>query len=340
MILERPFGVFFVILKVMKLRQWLILLALGGVAVLVIINAGQFHSFLDLLSDLRWYAVVVIVILQLLSYLANAYYYREFFEVFGHKLSLKRLYQASIAVNFVNYILPTAGFAGTGYLTQATQPEIPRGQATLAQLVRQAFSALGTLLFLPLGFLLLFLGNDVAHLAVRVMLLLILGIIAVALAIVLAIDREQFLRKLIGRVRRIAVRFWKKLTAERVNQLVDEFYTSYHTLREDWKQMLGPFWWSVVYIGIEMLTLYASFAAFGHWVNPGIVIAAYTLANVISLIGGAIISLGVFEAGMVGTLVTLGSSFTLAVSVTVVYRVLNLVIALPPGLYYYRKFLK
>src|ERR1035437_10329879 len=156
--------------KAMKLRQWLFFLTIIGVGILVIINAGQFHSFLGLLSNVRWYGLVLILIFQLLGYYTSAKYYESFFAVFGKTLQMGRLLEASLAVNFVNYILPSAGLAGAGYLSQVTQPEIPRGQATLAQFVRQALNALGTLFILPLGFVLLFLGNDVAHLSVRLVL--------------------------------------------------------------------------------------------------------------------------------------------------------------------------
>ena len=109
----------------MKLRHWLFFLALVGLAIIIIVNAGQLGSFLHILGSLRWYAVLVIVVLQLFSYYTNAQFYASFFRVFNHKLPLRRLYEATLAVNFVNYILPTAGLAGAGYLTQATHPEVP-----------------------------------------------------------------------------------------------------------------------------------------------------------------------------------------------------------------------
>ena len=90
-------------------------MSLVVLAVVIIINAGQLDSFLHTLGSLRWYAVVIIIVLQLASYYANAKYYSDFFGVFGHSLPLSRLYEAALAVNFVNYILPTAGLAGTGY---------------------------------------------------------------------------------------------------------------------------------------------------------------------------------------------------------------------------------
>jgi uncharacterized membrane protein YbhN (UPF0104 family) len=105
------------------------------------------------------------------------------------------------------------------------------------------------------------------------------------------------------------------------------------------RRMLVPFAWSMVYIVIEVFTFYLTFLAFGRVENVGIVIMAYLFANIASTFGGVFFSTGTFELGMAGTLVALGTPVALAFSVTVVYRVLNLVISLPPGFFYYRKYL-
>jgi uncharacterized membrane protein YbhN (UPF0104 family) len=103
--------------------------------------------------------------------------------------------------------------------------------------------------------------------------------------------------------------------------------------------MLIPFVWSIVYILIEIFTFYLAFLAFGKVEAFGIVIMAYLFANIASIFGGVFISTGIFELGMVGTLAALGVPLVEAVAVTTVYRVLNLLIGLPPGFYYYRKYL-
>ena len=105
-------------------------------------------------------------------------------------------------------------------------------------------------------------------------------------------------------------------------------------------KMLRPFCWSIIYILVEMLTVYVAFLALGKLVNPGIVIMGYLLANIASTLGGTFFSTGVYELGMLGTFVAFQIPFALALSVTLVYRVLNLIIGLPPGFIYYRKYLK
>jgi uncharacterized membrane protein YbhN (UPF0104 family) len=105
------------------------------------------------------------------------------------------------------------------------------------------------------------------------------------------------------------------------------------------RRLLMPFAWSIIYIVIELGTFYMAFLAFGKIENPGIVVMAYLFANIASIFGGVFFSTGIFELGMAGTLVALGTPLALAVSVTTVYRVINLLIGLPPGYYFYRQYL-
>ena len=120
---------------------------------------------------------------------------------------------------------------------------------------------------------------------------------------------------------------------------INEFYVGYRAMSRQKRRLLMPFAWSIIYIVIELGTFYMAFLAFGKVENPGIAVMAYLFANIASIFGGIIFSTGIFELGMAGTLVALGTPLALAVSVTTVYRVLNLLIGLPPGYYFYRRYL-
>jgi uncharacterized protein (TIRG00374 family) len=327
----------------MKLKQIFIGLGLIGLAVVVIINVGQVGQFIHFVRGLRWYVVILIVAVQLYSYFANAKYYQTILGIFSRELGIRRLYEVALGVNFVNQILPAAGLAGAGYLSQATQPEVPRGEAMLAQLLRQVFSAMGVLIILPFGFVCLFLAGNVSQVTVRLTLILISAIITLSLLLLMLINDEALTRRLSHRFFRFTNRskFVRKrlpLDERRVELFLEEFYNGYRMLRLNFKTMRRGLFWSIIYILIEMLTIWLVFLAFGQLVNPGVVVAAYTLSNIFSIVGGLVASIGVFEASMVGALVALGSSFSLAFSVTLVYRMLNMLIGLPPGIYYYRKY--
>jgi uncharacterized protein (TIRG00374 family) len=86
-----------------------------------------------------------------------------------------------------------------------------------------------------------------------------------------------------------------------------------------------------------VLAIYVVYGAFGHWVNIGAIILAYAVANFagsISVMPGGI---GIFEALMTAVLAAAGIPIRLSIPVTVMYRVLNTIIQVPPGYYFYRR---
>jgi len=323
----------------MKLRNIFMLCGIVGLAIVIILNGHQFGSFWHLLKNLRWYILALIIVIQIASYYVNALYYRSILKVFSYNISVERLFEGALATNFVNYILPSVGLAGAGYLSQVLSPEVPRGEGVLAQLMRYALSALAVLVMMPVGFIVIFFSNDSGRPIVKITLASAAAIIVLALAIVIFIQQETVLRRFANWLLKVAQRLRPSLNAASTRYFIDEFYIGYRAMIKQKRRMLIPFGWSMVYIIIEIFTLYMAFLAFGKVVNPGIVIMAYLFANIASIFGGVFISTGIFEIGMIGTLVALGLPFVLAFSITTVYRVLNLLIGLPPGFYFYRKYL-
>jgi uncharacterized membrane protein YbhN (UPF0104 family) len=88
----------------------------------------------------------------------------------------------------------------------------------------------------------------------------------------------------------------------------------------------------------ELATVYIVFVAHGAWINIGALIISYAVANfagLVSLFHGV----GVYEFLMTSIMASAGVPAALALSATVIYRVLNMVLFLPVGYYFYRKFL-
>jgi uncharacterized protein (TIRG00374 family) len=326
--------------KKFKLRHIFSLLGLIGLCIVLLINRHQFESFWHLIKTLRWYILALIVLIQIASYWVNALYYRSILKIFTYDVGILRLFEGALATNFVNYVAPTVGLAGAGFLSQVLSPDVPRGTSVLTQLMRYALSALAVLIMMPVGFIIIFLSADSGRSIVKVTLASAIGIILLAIAIVALVSRESALRRTVAWLIRGFKRIYPKFKGEAaVRHFIDEFYVGYRQLTKNKRRLLGPFGWSIVYIVIAILTFYLAFLAFGKVANLGIVIMAYLFANIASIFGGVFFSTGIFEVGMAGTLVALGIPFSLAFSVTVVYRVLNLLVGLPPGFYFYRKYL-
>ncbi len=98
-----------------------------------------------------------------------------------------------------------------------------------------------------------------------------------------------------------------------------------------------PLLWGLIANITEVGAVYVVYVAFGHWVNPGAVIIAYavaTFAGILSVLPGGI---GVYEILMTSVLAAAGIPASLSLPVTIMYRIINTLIQIVPGYYYYQK---
>lgn len=326
----------------MTIRRALFGIGLLGLAIVILLNRGQISTFFHDIQKLKWYVLALVVFVQFSSYYLNALYYQSILRVFGYQIKALRLFEGALATNYINYIVPSAGMAGAGFLSQVLSPEVPRGEGVLVQFVRYAFSSLAVLLMMPVGFSLVILSNVHAsgtRTIVTTAILSVVVIIVLAYLIVLLIRKEASLRRVVAWLGRRFRKLFGNFREDSIQHFIDEFYVGIHTMARQKRRLTVPFVWSIVYIVIEIATFYLAFLAFGKVVNPGVAIMGYLLANIASVFGGTLFSTGVFELGMAGTLVALGQPLAFAVSVTLTYRIVNLLVGLPPGLYYYDKYL-
>ncbi len=320
----------------MKLRQVILVIGIIGLFIVILLNRHQFVTFWHLLINIKLYYLIVVIAVQLFSYYLNALYYRSILRAFKYEIGLKRLFEGAMSANFVNYIFPTAGMGGAAFLSQVLKPEVPRGQGFLTQIMRYVLSSIAVAMFIPVAILLLAATDHsdatvFEGVTVAAFLILVVGIIIYNL-----VRNEKLVRRLLNWLS-LKFKFLKNIGSK---SFADDFYTGFHEIFGNVRTMLMPYIWSVMYIMEEVLTMYLAFLALGRVVNPGIVLMGYIVANIASFFGGAIISVGAFEVSLTGILVALGQPFAFALSVTLIYRVLNMIIGLPPGFIYYRKYLK
>jgi uncharacterized protein (TIRG00374 family) len=86
--------------------------------------------------------------------------------------------------------------------------------------------------------------------------------------------------------------------------------------------------------------VYVVYIAFGKLVNIGAVILAYGVANFAGLVSVLPGGVGVYEALMTAVLASTGIPAGVSLPATVMYRVLNTLIQIPPGYIFYQKTLR
>lgn len=329
----------------MKRKNWFASAGLIALVLIFAFNFSHLSQFTTIVGKAHWYILVLILVAQAFSYYCKSKYYQSFFAIFSYRLRMSVLYQAALAINFVNQAFPSGGVSGASYLSRFLKDEVPVGKTTLAQLGSYVFTFLSFLGVLTVGFIMLFLGNNLSRVTVRIVALFIILIIIVSLLLLTVVkDRQRIeliVEKGVALLNRLKLKLFKRrgvvVRHVQLKRFFDEFYEGYEFLlseRRHWRRLLG---WSLGGNVAEVATVYVVFAAFGFWVNPGIVIVGYTFANMLSIISIVSSGAGLYEATMIGAFVALGVPFALALSVVVVYRVLNFVVFLPAGYLFYRK---
>lgn len=114
-----------------------------------------------------------------------------------------------------------------------------------------------------------------------------------------------------------------------------ELHENYMHIRSNLHKLKRPLLFGLAFSFFEIASIYAVYLAFGQVVNPGAVIIAYAVANfagIVSVLPGGI---GIYEALMTGVLIAAGVPASVSLPVTIMYRIVNMGIALPQGGYFY-----
>jgi uncharacterized protein (TIRG00374 family) len=130
------------------------------------------------------------------------------------------------------------------------------------------------------------------------------------------------------------------INVERARLLFEDLHENYMLLSKDWRALRRPFFWALMANFWEIMAVYVVYIAFGHLVNFGAVIIAYAVANFAGLVSVLPGGVGIYEGLMTLVLTATGVPSRLSLPVTVMYRVLNTIVQLPPGYYYYHRTLR
>jgi uncharacterized protein (TIRG00374 family) len=127
---------------------------------------------------------------------------------------------------------------------------------------------------------------------------------------------------------------------DRARGVFDDFHNNYKEIQNSYKQLRAPFWYAFLANATEVAAIYVVYLAFDKIVNIGAVILAYAVANFAGLVSVLPGGVGIYEALMTAVLASTGISPAVSLPVTVMYRVINTLIQIPPGYYFYQQALR
>lgn len=335
-------------------RRWKLIINVLTVLALVVLVYAVRHQLADTVRNFAKVNIWVLLLLlpvELLNYHAQAKLYGGLFAMVGNKLKYRFLFETSLELNFVNSVFPSGGVSGISYFgmrMRSDREKITGGRATLVQLMKLALLFLSFEILLIVGLLFIAIGGGVNNFVI---------LVAGSLSTLLVIGTFAFVM-IIGQERRIQATF--RFVTQALNRLIqlvrpkhpetinmvkarsaiEELHQNYKLIARRYRELQSPFWWAFIANLAEVAAVYVVYIAFGHLVNPGSVIIAYSIANFAGMVSVLPGGVGIYEALMTGVLVATGVPAALSLPVTVMYRVLNMLIQLPPGYVYYHRTLQ
>lgn len=333
-------------------RNWrgiLNIITLVALAFLVYAIHDQIMQTLRTIKHINYWALFLIIPLQLWNYDSYTRLYRTLFERLGTKVSYGSLFRVSLELNFINHVFPSGGVSGFSFFgLRMKQYGVRSSAATMVQLLRFFMGYIGFLVLLTIGIVVLAFdgkaNNFVLVLATFLASLIVFGSLIVAY-IVGDNNRIKTASTVIGKVLNKIISVVRPhhpetIKLEKLRNGMDEMHRSYLAIQENLDVVKKGVWFGFLTGLTEVLTIYVVYIAFGEWVNIGAVILAYAVANFAGLVSVLPGGVGIYEALMTATLAAAGIPAGLSIPVTVMYRVLGITVQIIPGWILYQKALR
>ncbi|HEY4161370.1 MAG TPA: lysylphosphatidylglycerol synthase transmembrane domain-containing protein [Candidatus Saccharimonadales bacterium] len=330
-------------------RRWKLIvnvITIVALVVLIVAIRGQLETTFRNLFKVHAWALLLIIPAEFLNYDAQARLYQGLFSITGNRLGYWRLFKASLELNFVNGVFPSGGVTGISYFgVRMRDSDITVAKATVVHLLKLVLLVLSFEVLIVFGLFCLAIEGRMNS---------IILLVAGMLTTVLVIGTGGF-AFIIGSEKRIAGFFtWATrvlnrmlapfrrgrsdaINVERARLLFEDLHANYMLIRRDKQKLKWPFFWALMANFWEVAAVYVVYIAFGNLVNFGAVILAYAVANFAGLVSILPGGVGIYEGLMTLVLSATGVPSSLSLPVTVMYRVLNTLIQLPPGYYFYHK---
>lgn len=332
-------------------RNWKLVLNIVTIVALVVLIYAIRHDIgqtVDNLRKVNAWALLLMIPIEIIDYHAQARLYQRLFAVVGNKLRYWYLYALSLELNFVNHVFPSGGVTGISYFSIKVgrkEADISNAKATLIQLMKLALTFISFELLLIIGIISLAVVGRINELSILVAGMLSTLLVTLTLLFVYVVGSKQRINSFFGTITRWVNKLLHsvfKKNPETINmksarKVFDDFHENYQVIMSHWRELKIPFLYAFLANVAEVMAIYVVFLAFGRVVNIGAIILAYGVANFAGLVSVLPGGIGIYEALMVAVLSIAGIPAAISLPAIIMYRVLNTIIQLPAGYYFYHK---
>jgi uncharacterized protein (TIRG00374 family) len=333
----------------LRTRRWKI--ALNVITILALFGLtyalrAQLRDTFENVFKVKFWVLFLMIPFQALNYFCQAKFYQHMFRVLGDRFRTRSMIRFALEMNFVSTVFPSGGVSGFSYISiRLREEKVSTAKATLVQMMRFFLIFLSVQVLLFFGLVALAIGgkaNDFAILLAGIIGTLIVVLTLLVGYVIGSRERINAFFVFVANIINGLIHVFRRGTPEAINisrakRAFTELHENYMQIRQNLLLLKRPFVFALLSVTAEVLTIYTVYVAFGQWVNIGAVILAYAIANFAGLISILPGGIGIYEALMTGVLAAGGIPAVISLPVTVMYRVLNMLIQLPPGYYFYHK---
>jgi Mg2+-importing ATPase len=301
-----------------------------GAVVAAALHVTEWHEFLALVqrSQPRW--LVVAVVLQAATYLAQGEVWREVARAANARLSLMRAFVLSIAKLFVDQVIPTAGLSGTAVFAKALEQQgVSRGVVSATALLNTASYNVAYVGCLAAALVIANLHGEANKLIIVASVLFLVFGSALTTAMIAMSGR--------GRHPPLTDRLGRSNVVRRVLHFVGDADPS---LVRNWRLLVATSIYQAIIFLLDTMTIVVLILALGGHASLSGVFMSFMISNLfrtISVIPGG---LGTFEATSVLTLKMAGLDVTTALAATFLFRGLSFWLPMLPGFWLSHRALK
>jgi uncharacterized protein (TIRG00374 family) len=332
-------------------HRWKLILNLVTLAALVVLiyaTRSDLASTFRNLGSVNAWALLLLIPVELIDYHAQARMYQRLFAMVGNKLPYKSLYKTSVELNFVNHVFPSGGVTGISYFgvrMSKGDNDISGGKATLIQVMKLGLTFLSFEVLIVIGLICLAAVGKVNNLTILVAgslsTLLLVGTVLFVYIVGSKKRINNFFTGITEWLNRI-IHFFIRKSPESINidsarSLFNDFHDNYEHISSSLRELRAPFWYAFLANLAEVMAVYVVYIAFGKYVNFGAVILAYAVANFAGLVSVLPGGVGIYEGLMTAVLAVTGIPPRVSLPITIMYRVLNTLIQIPPGYILYQR---
>jgi Mg2+-importing ATPase len=313
-------------------QRWLsftIGLALCGAVIAIGLHFAEAEDFVRLAKEARPTLLLLAAAWQVATYGAQAEIWRLVSRATQSRLSFADAWRISLAKQFVDQALPSAGVSGTVFTAEALDA---RGMSRQAAWTAVAINLISynVVYIVGLGFAI---GLGRLHgrgSSVIIGVAIVFTLLSAALTTLMFFAPGRASHPVSRRVAKIPV----------IHAIVEHLENANVRLVREPRLLVSAALWQMSIVVFDTLTLKALIESLGERAQIAGVFVTFMIASLVRSMGFVPGGVGTFEAGSVITLRMTGARLSVALAATLMFRALTFWLPMLPGLWYSRRLVR